>query len=551
MVRLARMTASSQSSAAHDEVPVLIVGGSLVGLSTAAFLGHHGVPSLVLERHRGTAIHPRAALVNQRTIETYRALGLEDEVHEAAAQEFVQNGAIVSVESLGGKELDWYFRFINEGVESISPCPRVFVTQIGLEPVLLEAAERLGARIQYASEAVSVDQDADGVTAVVRPRDGGPDRTVRAQYVIAADGAHSPVREALGIRQLGHGSFSDSITIYFKADVRRLMGDRNLSVIYVFGPRLQGFFRFSLDLQAGFLVVNSTSDADGNRSVRIGEDMSEPTCVAYVREALGDPDIAVEIENVQRWSASAEYAEKARDGRVFIAGDALHVMPPTGGFGGNVGVQDGYDLAWKLAYVLDGRAGEELLDTYHTERQPVGAFSTEQAYTRYVLRLDPSLGKDDLMPIVDEAAVEIGYRYRSPAIALDESDDEMWENPREPSGRPGFRSPHVSAGDAGRSTLDLFGRSFVLVAGSSGGAWCAAADAAAGAVGVPIDSYRVGAELDASGDIEALHGIGSDGAALVRPDGFVAWRASEARDDAAETVTGALRAALGRAQPSV
>ena len=132
------------------------------------------------------------------------------------------------------------------------------------------------------------------------------------------------------------------------------MGDRNLSVVYVFGPRLQGFFRFSIDLQAGFLVVNSTVDDEGTRSVRIGEDMSAATCIRYVREALGDPDIPVEIENVQRWSASAEYAERLRDGRVFIAGDAAHVMPPTGGFGGNCGIEDGYNLAWKLAYVLDG-----------------------------------------------------------------------------------------------------------------------------------------------------------------------------------------------------
>ena len=158
---------------AHEDVPVLIVGGSLVGLSTAVFLGHHGVPSLVLERHRGTAIHPRAALVNQRTMETYRAVGLEEQIEEAAAREFVQNGAIVSVDSLGGKELDWYFRFINEGVEELSPSRRVFITQIGLEPVLLRAADGVGARIEYSSEAVSVEQDADGVTAVVRPRDGG------------------------------------------------------------------------------------------------------------------------------------------------------------------------------------------------------------------------------------------------------------------------------------------------------------------------------------------------------------------------------------------
>jgi 2-polyprenyl-6-methoxyphenol hydroxylase-like FAD-dependent oxidoreductase len=531
----------------HEDVPVLIVGGSLVGLSTAVFLGHHGVPSLVLERHRGTAIHPRAALVNQRTMETYRAVGLEEQIEEAAAREFVQNGAIVSVDSLGGKELDWYFRFINEGVEELSPSRRVFITQIGLEPVLLSAAERLGARIEYASEAVSVEQDADGVNVVVRPRDGAEDRTVRARYVVAADGAHSPIRERLGIRQLGHGSFSDSITIYFKADVSRLMGDRNLSVVYVFGPRLQGFFRFSIDLQAGFLVVNSTSDDEGTRSVRIGEDMSEATCVGYVREALGDPELPVEIENVQRWSASAEYAERLRDGRVFLAGDSAHVMPPTGGFGGNNGVQDGYDLAWKLAYVLDGRADESLLETYDAERQPVGAFTTEQAYTRYVLRLDPTLGKDDLQPIVPEAPVELGYRHRSGAVLGD--DDETWEDPATPSGRPGFRAPHVPVTfDGGeRSTLDLFGRGFVLLAGTDGEAWCAAARAAGDSFGVPIDAYRVGAELaDASGALEASYGTGAAGAVLVRPDGFVAWRATASHPDPEDELARALGAALGR-----
>src|SRR6187401_1175270 len=385
----------------HD-VPVLIVGGSLVGLSTAVFLGNHGVPSLVVERHRGTAIHPRAALVNQRAMEAYRAVGLEDEVEEAAAREFVQNGAIVSVESLGGKELDWYFRTINEGVEDISPSARLFVTQIGLEPVLLRAAKRLGATVEHAAEAVSVEQDAEGVTVVVRRRDGEPERTVRAGYVIAADGARSPIRERLGIPVLGHGSFSDSITIYFKADVRRLMGDRNLSVIYVFGPRLQGFFRFSIDLQAGFLVVNSTSDEAGTRSVRIGEDMSPETCIGYVREALGDPEIPVEIEDVQRWSASAEYAERLRDGRVFIAGDAAHVMPPTGGFGGNSGVGDAHNLAWKLAKVLRGEADEALLESYDAERRPVAGLIVEQAYARYVQRVDASLPSGDLAPALDD-----------------------------------------------------------------------------------------------------------------------------------------------------
>ena len=536
---------------ADEDVPVLIVGGSLVGLSTAVFLGHHGVPSLVLERHRGTAIHPRAALVNQRSVETYRAVGLQAAIEDAAKREFVQNGAIVSVESLGGQELDWYFRNINEGVEELSPSARIFVTQIGLEPVLLEAAERLGARIEYAAEAFSVEQDDSGVTAVVRPRDGGPERAVRARYLVAADGAHSPIRERLGIRKLGHGSFSDSITIYFRADVRPLMGDRNLSVVYVFGHHLQGFFRFSIDLHAGFLVVNSTSDDAGVRSVRIGEDMSERTCIGYVREALGDSEIAVDIENVQRWSASAEYAERMQEGRVFVAGDAAHVMPPTGGFGGNCGIHDAWDLAWKLAYVLDGRADESLLETYDAERQPVGAFTTEQAYTRYVLRLDPSLGKDDLMPIVGEAAVELGFRHRSAAISDAGGEDELiWEDPSEPSARPGFRAPHafVTVNGAERSTLDLFGRGFVVFAGSNGENWSADARAAGDSLGVAVDVYRIGADVrDTDGTLETLYGTGPAGALLVRPDGMVAWRTTASPGDAGELPT-ALTAALGRSR---
>jgi 2-polyprenyl-6-methoxyphenol hydroxylase-like FAD-dependent oxidoreductase len=529
-----------------EDVPVLIVGGSLVGLSAACFLGSRGIPSLVVERHVGTAIHPRAALVNQRTMENYRSVGLDDEIAEEAAKEFVQNGALVSVESLGGKELEYYFQNINEGVEELSPCPRLFITQIGLEPVLLRKAEEVGAEVQYSSEVVALEQDDDGVTATIRPRDDGAERTVRAGYVLAADGAHSPVRQQLGIASLGHGSFSDSITIYFRADVRPLLGDRNLSVVYVFNPRLVGFFRFSIDGDAGFLVVNATFDDEGNRSVAIGEDMSEETCIRYVREALGVPDLPVQIENVQRWSATADWAERFSDGRIHLAGDAVHVMPPTGGFGGNCGVQDAFDLAWKLAYVLAGKAPAALLDTYDTERRPVGSFTTEQAYTRYVLRLDPGLGKDNLMPIVHEATVELGYRHLSDAVALEAEDDgALWEDPNEPSGRSGMRAPHLWIDrDGGRvSTLDLLCGGFTLLAGPEGAAWCDAARAAAERFGVPLDAYRAEADFgDDAGAVAAAYGIGSDGASLVRPDGFVAWRTRTADGD----VDAALAQALAR-----
>jgi 2-polyprenyl-6-methoxyphenol hydroxylase-like FAD-dependent oxidoreductase len=534
----------------REEIPVLVVGGSLVGLSLSLFLSRLGVEHLVVERHPGTAIHPRAAMLLQRTIETFRSAGIQDEVFDASTKEFEQNGAIVSVESLSGKELDWYFRNVNDGVEHLSPSPRLFVTQIALEPVIKQRAAELGARIEYSSEVVSLDPSADCVTAVVRHRETGAEGTVRAQYAVAADGAHSPVRERLGIRMTGRGSFSDSLTIYFRADCTELIGDRNLSVIYVFHPRQIGFFRFSLDKQSGFLVVNSAVDENGVMSPHLWNDASEERCVAWVREALGAPDdLRIEVENVQRWNAQADVAQRFRSGRIFLAGDATHVMPPTGGYGGNTGVQDAYNLAWKLAYVLDGRAAPELLDTYEPERKPVARLTVEQAYARYVLRLDKSLGTDGLAPIVDDALIDLGHRYRSTGIAIEPGDDAEWEDPRLPTGRPGFRAPHVElARDGSRcSTLDLSGTSFVLFTGVDGGAWVEAAAVASSELGVPVAAYRVGADVeDPSGAFLSSYGIDAAGASLVRPDGHVVWRSRTAVDDPGRALADALALAVCR-----
>src|SRR5262245_42860429 len=353
----------------EQHVPVLIVGGSLVGLSTSLFLADRGVGTLLVERHRGTAIHPRAASFHQRTMEIFRAVGLQQEIETAAAEEFVQNGAIVAVESLGGKELMAFFTNFNEGVEQLSPTARLFITQIGLEPLLRNHAASLGAAHQYATELVSFEQDDDEVRAVVRPRDGGEETLVHARYLVAADGAHSAIREQLGIPMLGRGTFANCITIYFKADVRELLGDRNLSVVYVNHPTLLGFFRFNITGDSGFLAVFVTSDADGsNRTTDIAADTSEDRCIAYVRTALGcGPDLPIEIESVQPWNAEAGWAERFVDGRVLLAGDAAHVMPPTGGFGGNTGIADAHNLAWKLALLLEGVAGPGLLATYDAE----------------------------------------------------------------------------------------------------------------------------------------------------------------------------------------
>ena len=471
-------------------------------------------------------------MFNQRAIEIYRSVGLEAEIVEASGLEFEQDGAIVSVETLAGRELEYYFRNVNEGYEALSPSPRLFITQIGLEPILRRRADELGARLEYSTELISLDQDEDGVTAVVRNRDTGAERTVRARYVVAADGSKSPVRERLGIPLRGHPNFSNSITIYFRADVRPLLGERNLSVIYVFGPTLQGFFRFSLAGDAGFLVVNTTTNADGTRNRDVWADMSEDRCVEYVREALGAPDLAVDIENVQQWNACAEWAERFQEGRIFLAGDAAHNMPPTGGFGGNTGVADAHNLVWKLALVLDGSAGPALLETYDAERRPVGEFTSEQAYTRYVLRLDPELGKEDIQPFVPDPPIELGHRYRSSAVIPEDDDDGLLhEDPHKPSGRPGTRAPHVDL-ERG-STLDLFGRGFVVLTPSD--AWLRAAQAAS-----------LDAQLIEAPGFATAYGTGGDGAVLVRPDGFIAWRARRVPDDGDRELSSALAQILAR-----
>jgi 2-polyprenyl-6-methoxyphenol hydroxylase-like FAD-dependent oxidoreductase len=540
------------SAKPEDDAPVLIVGGSLVGLSTAVFLASHGVIPLVVERHASTAIHPRAALVNQRTIEIYRGVGLEREILEASELEFEQNGAIVSVETLAGRELEYYFRHINDGVEGLSPSPRVFITQIGLEPILRRRAEELHARLAYSTEVVSLERDGNGVRAVLRARQDGAERTVHAQYAVAADGSKSSVRDRLGIGLSGRTSFSNSITIYFRADILPLIGDRNLSVIYVFGPGLQGFFRFSKAGDAGFLVVNKALNAAGELTSDLWDDTSNERCAELVREALGAPELDLEIENVQRWNSTADWAERFADGPIFLAGDAAHNMPPTGGFGGNVGVQDGHNLAWKLALVLSGKAGPELLATYDTERRPVGEFSVEQAYTRYVLRLAPELGTDDLQPIVPEYFVELGYRYHSQAIVPEADDDGgVYENPHEPSARPGTRAPHVVVARKGDavSTLDLIDRNFVLLAGVDGEAWCGAARDAAARLDVDLAVYRLGAggDLgDPDGRFSEIYATGAEGAVLVRPDGFIAWRARSASAEPERTLFEVLGKVLSR-----
>src|SRR5262252_10368783 len=182
---------------ADIEVPIFIVGGSLVGLSTAMLLAHHGVRSLTVEYHRGTAIHPRAAQTSQRTMEIFRQVGLEQIVRRKSEEQFVQDGGVLAVETLVGGAIAHYITDLNEGVRDVSPTVRVFLSQDALEPQLRQRAEKLGAELRFATEMVSFEQDTHGVNAVIRERDSGKTQIVRAQYMVAADGAPSRVRQQL------------------------------------------------------------------------------------------------------------------------------------------------------------------------------------------------------------------------------------------------------------------------------------------------------------------------------------------------------------------
>ena len=511
-----------------EQTSVLIVGGSLVGLTASVLLGRHGVPHILIERHRGTAIHPRAAAFHQRTLEIFRSVGLQDAVEQAAEREFVQNGAIMAVDTLGGRELAWFYRSVNDGVEDLSPARRLFITQIGLEPVLRERAVALGADLRYATELTGFTQDDGGVLATIRCRDGGEERRIRARYMIAADGAHSPVRRALGVDMAGRGDFAQCFTIYFKADLRDLLRGRNLSVVYVNQPGLLAFFRFSITADAGFLAVFATTDPGD------GDDLSEGRCARLVRAALGvTADFPVTIENVQPWTAAAATATALRRGQVFLAGDAAHVMPPTGGFGGNTGVADAHNLVWKLAMALRGEAGPDLLDSYDAERRPISALTVEQAYRRYVERVDPTLPSGDLEPNLADTAIELGSVYRSPVIAADGPRADLVEAPEHPSGRPGTRLAHlwIEVDDARVSTLDLAGDGFVLLAGPDGQAWTAAADRRG-----QLTAHRI-----VEDGFTTAAGLARDGALLLRPDGVIGWRSIGAVADPDLALSDALR----------
>lgn len=532
----------SQSLARENETPVLIAGGGMVGLSAATFLAHQGIPSIAIEKLKASSPLPRAAFFHMRTLEMFRAVGIEGRVRQRSEQDFVPEGAIVAVESLAGRKLADIIPSLNEGVDAVSPCRRLFLNQPSLEPILRDRAREAGATVMQGAELTDLKQDAHGVTVQVKDVDTGAEHTLHGRYLIAADGGHSKVRERLGIAHEGRGVFSSSLTIYFTADLSPWLGDKAWSIIYVNNSVLRGFFRMNRSAQTGFLAVNTLGDPyqDPQAAANAAADTSEARLIELVRAGVGVPDLPVKIDGFSRWRATATVAQRFREGRIFITGDAAHLMPPNGGFGGNTGIHDAHNLAWKLALVLKGHAHERLLDTYESERRPVAKFTVEQAFSRYVARTAPWLqSSQQTDPLVHDFDIELGYLYGC---------RETHADPRETFGMPGSRAPHLWLTRKGDrvSTIDLTGH-YLLLAGPEGAAWVDAAQCAAAHFGgVPLDTCRLGADaLDPEGRCTHAYGISPAGASLIRPDGFVAWRSTGSAPNPEAALREALAKSLG------
>ncbi|MBN0043454.1 FAD-dependent monooxygenase [Streptomyces actuosus] len=525
------------ADATPHRVPVLIVGGSLVGLSTSLFLGRLGVPHLLVERHAGTSHHPRGRGNNVRTMELFRVAGTEPAIHRAAAT-LADNHGILQAPTLVGDAGEWLFREIDPGggLARFSPSSWCLCSQNDLEPVLLDRAVALGGDLRYSTELLSFETHPSGVTAVVKSRKTGEHTTVHADYLVAADGPRSPVREQLGIGQSGPGELFHNVSVTFRSrGLADVVGDRRFIVCYLTGPGADGAL-LPVDNRENWVFHAPWHPEQGETL----EEFTDERCAEHIRRAVGVADLDVQITGRAPWHAAQRVARSYGSGRVFLAGDSAHEMSPTGAFGSNTGIQDAHNLAWKLAAVLGGWAGKGLLETYDAERRPVAEATSARAAARSAEHSHPGFapppgaGSGPQRGILN---VALGYRYPRGAVVGADPAAPVVPERLDLTGEPGSRAPHLWVRHQGGrlSTLDLYERSLVLLSDADEGrGWHRAALRLAEELSVPLASHRFGAGADGGlvpedgMDWAECHGTTRTGAVLVRPDGFVAWRSPAA-----------------------
>ncbi|HUH69850.1 MAG TPA: FAD-dependent monooxygenase [Mycobacterium sp.] len=523
-----------------NRVPVLIVGAGAGGLATSALLAKHGVRSLLVEKRREVFIYPKARNLSFRSLEILRGLGLSDEVHAVAdhISAMVVKRALNSADEQLAIDVDAIF----SGMDKLSPEPAAqYCPQSRLEPILLAETRRRGNEVRYGTELSSLELDDAGVTAVVHDRDSGESETVRAEYVVAADGVHSPIRNVLGITTSGYGALPIYVVfIYYRAPWRKLVpqlsdGDG----IQVRNADVDGIFIVA----EGDLGMFITTYFPGKGET--ADQFTPQRCREVLTKAIGE-QIDIDIIEIAAWQPYEQVADQFRCGRAFLVGDSAHTMPPFKAGGANTAIQSAHNLAWKLAAVLDGAAGPELLSTYHAERHPVGRFAARQSLTGPTVALLP-LGDDrPLLPPEEECsmfALLIGYRYRSAAVLTSDPpvDRDAVQLVEALRAQPGTRTPHawVQHGRKRVSTLDLLGPGFTVLTADE--RWRAAVTSASAALSIPITMHCIHDDA-----WTVATGLAPEGAVLVRPDDFVGWRADGVPADPESELRQALSAILGR-----
>jgi len=519
----------------QEHVPVLIVGAGGAGLSLSLLLLQQGIQPLLIERRADISVYPRARNLNFRTLEVFRGLHLADEVRAAGTS--TSQSRVIFKESLASQQEQ--VQDLTEGLfqhlETISPDPfGWYCPQSRLEPLMLTAAREHGADVRYSTELVSFEQDNDLVYATLKERSTARTYTVRSNYLAACDGAHSPIRQKLGIPTTGIGDLPEYyIFVYFHAPWQELVEGHEADAFAVKNAHVQGTFLVAREDLGMFLI---------NYRPALGESVADFTaerCHDLVEKAIGKPDMPIEIVDIAHWQPAESVAEQFQQGRIFLVGDAAHTMPAYKGLGVNTAIQSAQNLGWKLGAVSRGQASEELLRTYHAERHPVGQFAAHQSLTGPSAKLLPEGVKSKQLTEEKDYPLFypiVGYRYHSQAI-IGEGKDEtsptgiVLVEQEELTGLPGTRVPHVWLEQMGKriSTLDLLDGRFILLTGEDGIAWCEAVATVKAHLKIELAAYRIGPGadlLDLENEWAARMGVLSEGAMLIRPDGFVAWRTS-------------------------
>ncbi|MEU2337162.1 FAD-dependent monooxygenase [Streptomyces sp. NPDC013172] len=581
-------------TSSHVETDVLIVGSGPAGASAALFLSTLGIDNIVITKYRWTANTPRAHITNQRAMEIFRDMGIEDQVlADATGHDLV--GDTVFCTSIAGEEIGrihtWGTRPDREADYRLaSPCLTVDIPQTYLEPILVKNATVRGTQTRFSTEYLSHTQDDTGVTVRVRDRLTGQEYDIRAKYLIGADGARSRVAEDIGLPYEGAMDIAGSMNITFKADIESYVGHRPSVLYWVIQPGANvggigaGLVRMVRPWNEWLIVWGY--DIDSEPPV-----VDEAEAIRIVRQLLGIPDLEVAITGTSLWGNNEMYATHLHKGRVFCAGDAIHRHPPSNGLGSNTSVQDSYNLAWKLAAVLRGQADPSLLETYSVERAPVAKRIVTRANksSREFVDIFQALGvldakdEDEMRALIEERkantpegaakraalvaametknyefnahGVELGQFYESAAVVSDGTrpapsrDEDLYHVM---STSPGAHLPHAWVGDnvTKLALMDLAPYTrWTLLTGIAGEDWAGAAEKVAQELGIPLETVVIGPGREVTDlyyDWAKLREVEESGAILVRPDKHVAWRSMSLADDPEAALHGALAQLLGK-----